>query len=262
MTSNQGPKGEERKVQWTGGPAIAGAPVAYIVVLASVVAVLAYVPIPVSAILGIGGSFPMSQAVYPLVGFILGPWAGALAAGIGRLIGVFLAPHTASTGLLSTVVAMVTAGSAGLLVQRRGRSWVLAVAVFVLAALAYIGRGMTVDVDLALGLQSTWVNLLGIVLWLLPTRLLARDWIGDARPTRLAAGLALGSWIVNTASFIVPNALMYNLLFRWPAAQWRLLTVVSPLEHVFRTVVGTVVGTGVILGLRAIGAVRPRDAGY
>ncbi len=260
--SNHVPLGQERKVELIGGPSIAGAPIAYIIVLAAVVAVLAYVPIPVSAILGIGGAFPMSQAVYPLVGIILGPGAGALAAGIGRLIGVFLAPHTASTGLLSTLIAMVTAGSAGLFVQRKGRTWLLAVALFVISLLAYVGRGLTVDVDLALGLQSTWVNILGIALWLLPTRGWASSRIADERPGRLTSGLALACWIVNTSSYIFANSLMYNLLFRWPAAQWQLLTVVAPIEHLFRTIVGTVIGAGVILGLRAIGAIKPAGAGY
>ena len=263
MTTNNTPKGEERKVVLMGGAAIDGAPIAYVIVLAAVVAVLSFIPIPVSAVLGLGGTFPLSQAVYPLVGFLLGPWAGALAAGVGRVIGVFIAPHTASAGLLSTVVAVVTAWAGGILVQKK-RAWLFIIMwiVFLLAFAAYVGGGLNADVNLSLALESTFINWTALVLWLLPTRRLARSWIADENPVKLGAGLALGTWIVNTSSFLVANALFYNLLFRWPAVQWQALIVIAPVEHLFRVAVGTVIGVGVILGVRAIGLVKPAKAGY
>jgi len=262
MASNSAPRGEERKVPLVGGTTIDGAPIAYVIVLAAVVAVLSFVPIPISAVLGLGGTFPLSQAIYALVGFVLGPWAGALAAGIGRIIGVFLAPHTASSGLLSAAVAVVTAWAGGVLVQKKGLLWLCPPILFAMALVAYVGRGLTVDVSLGLGLSSTFINWLAIILWLTPARTLARDWIAAASPLRLAAGLALGSWIVNTGSFLVANALFYNLLYRWPAIQWKALIGIAPVEHAFRVAVGTAIGTGVILGLRAIGLLKPARAGY
>ena len=72
---SQAPLGEEREIKFLGGTAIDGAPVAYIVVLAAVVVGLAFVPL--SAVIGSGKSFPMSQAIFPLIGWILGPIAGA-----------------------------------------------------------------------------------------------------------------------------------------------------------------------------------------
>ena len=262
MTSNAAPHGEERQVRVSGDVTVDGAPIAYVIALAAVVSALSFVPIPISAVLGFGGAFPLSQAVYPLVGFILGPWAGALAAGIGRIIGVFIAPHTASTGLLSTAVAIVTAWAGGVLVQKKGSLWLLPPIVFVLAFVAYVGRGLTVDVSLGLALASTFVNWLAILLWLSPIRGLVRSWIADESPVKLGVGLALGSWIVNTGSFLVANAIFYNLLSRWPAIQWKALVGLAPVEHAFRAVVGTAIGVGVILGLRAIGLVKPTKAGY
>ncbi len=264
MSADDTPKGEERRVELARGAAIDGAPIAYVIVLAAVVAVLSFIPIPISAVLGLGGTFPLSQAIYPLVGFILGPWAGALAAGVGRLIGVFIAPHTASTGLLSTVVAVVTAWAGGILVQRKRNEWLFACMwiLFLLAFIAYVGRGLAIDVDPGLALRSTFINWFSLILWLLPTRNLARAWIANENAAKLAAGLAVATWVVNTSSFLVANALFYNLLFRWPAIQWQALTLLAPIEHLFRVVVGTVIGVGVILGLRAIGLVKPEKAGY
>ena len=93
------PSGQERHVESFEAVAIDGAPIAYVVALTAVVAALGFVPF--SVILGSGYSFPLSQAVYPLVGWILGPIAGAVAAGTGRLVGVFIAPHTAGVLPLS-----------------------------------------------------------------------------------------------------------------------------------------------------------------
>ncbi|MFN2109907.1 MAG: hypothetical protein ACK2UI_09615, partial [Anaerolineae bacterium] len=82
------PTGEEREVALSRGASIDGAPIAYIVTLAAVVAVLTVVPIPITFVLGTGKNFPMSQGVYPLMGWLLGPFAGALADGIGALAGL------------------------------------------------------------------------------------------------------------------------------------------------------------------------------
>lgn len=60
------PSGPERSVQFHGSAAIDGAPVAYIVVLAAVVTTLSFIPF--SVVLSSGGSFPMSQGVFGLVG--------------------------------------------------------------------------------------------------------------------------------------------------------------------------------------------------
>ena len=261
MTADGTPKGEEREVERVSGVTVDGAPIAYIIVWAAIVFGLSFVPLPISMVLGIGGTFPLSQTVYPVLGFILGPWAGALAAGIGRLLGVFSAPHTSTVGILSTIVAMATAAAGGLLVEKKGHTWLLAPIVFVLALVFYIASGLGSGVTLGLALLSTAVNWIGILLWLLPTRMLARDWIARQGTARLAAGLALGSWIVNTSSYIVPNALFYPI-FKWPPAQWTLLAGVAPVEHLFRTLAGAVIGVGVITGLRAIGLVKPSRAGY
>ncbi len=101
------PSGEEREVRHLGSATIDGAPVAYVVALAGVIAVLAFVPL--SVVLGSGKSFPLSQSIYPLVGWLLGPVAGAVADGVGALVGVFLAPHTSALPLATVIGASMGA---------------------------------------------------------------------------------------------------------------------------------------------------------
>jgi hypothetical protein len=260
VTSHVAPQGEERKVKRLVGVAIDGAPIVYVVLWAAVIVALSFVIIPVSLVLGVGKSFPLSQAVYPLVGIVLGPWAGALAAVVGRVIGLAFAPLTA-TGPFSPLVALVVAAAGGILVEKAGNKWLLALGAFAVAFVAYIGLGMTRGISLGLALRSTWVNWVGVLLWVLPTRRLARAWIASPDPAKLAAGLVLGCWMVNTSCYIVANALFYPIT-PWTAPEWELLALVSPVEHVVRTVVGSILGMGVILGLRAIGLVKPTKAGY
>ena len=111
------PLGEEREVRRSSGVSLDGAPLTYIVTLAATVAVLAFVPL--SVVLGSGKSFPLSQGIYPLVGWLLGPVAGAVADGIGALIGVFLAPHT-STFPVATILGALAGGLAAGALARRG----------------------------------------------------------------------------------------------------------------------------------------------
>lgn len=259
MTASEGPKGEERKVRWTGGETIDGAPVAYIIVLAAVVAVLA--SIPGSVAFGLNERLPVfGQAMCPLLGFILGPWAGALAAGVGRLISV-VALAGGGAGLYSVPFFMAWAAAAGILVEKKGRTWLLALAVFVLTYIWYIGSALR-DIDWRLALLATIVNITGLLLWLLPTRTLARDWIAKENPAKLAVGLALGCWIVNANGHTMSNAFVYNVVFRWTPADWLNIAAAVPLEQLVRMVTGTVIGVGVITGLRAIGLVKPAKAGY
>jgi len=84
--------GEERQIKRVSGAAIDGAPITYVIALAAVVAALAAVPL--SIVIGTGKSFPLSQAIYPLAGWLLGPVAGGVADGVGALVGTWLFPQT------------------------------------------------------------------------------------------------------------------------------------------------------------------------
>ena len=55
------PRGVERKAVFLESASIGGAPVAYVIVLATVAAVLCFIPFSVA--LASGSSFPMSQGV-------------------------------------------------------------------------------------------------------------------------------------------------------------------------------------------------------
>ena len=256
------PTGQEREVKSLGGAAIDGAPVAYIVVLAAVVAALAF--IPMSIVMASGGSFPMNQGVLSILGWVLGPIAGALSALIGSLIGVFIAPHTAGVPAITVLGAVVTAFAAGAMVRegKRGWWWIPIIVVTIIAFFVYIGRALFMNgVSLQSVILGSFIDWSAILLFILPTRKLFTKLIQSENIAKLATGLFLGTWTTFGLAHACQSAITYTM-FNWPEEVWIMLIPMMPFENAMRALVAAVVGTGVIVGLRAIGIVRPQKALY
>jgi|GEM_PF-305952 len=264
--------GEEREVRHAGGVAIDGAPVAYLIALAAAVAALSFIPF--SVILAAGGSFPLSQGIYGLVGWILGPVAGGIACGIGRLIGVFVAPHTAGPVPLASVWgAAIASLAAGTMSTDRSTDrtectssrrwwWIPLSAFFVIEFLLFVGRAILVNgVSVRVALLNSFVNWSAILLYVLPTRILIARLINSRNVGALAAGLFLGTWMIAGLSHLSVTVILYYIL-NWPPEVWATLIPIIPMENLFRSLVGAVIGTGVIAGLRATDLVRPKNALY
>jgi hypothetical protein len=256
------PQGEERKVQFLGGAAIDGAPVAFIVVLAAVVTALSFIPF--SVVLASGGSFAMSEGILPLVGWILGPIAGAVASGIGRLIAVFVAPQTAGVPVVTVWSAIITSFSAGAMVlgAKRNNWWIPLTVLFVIFWLLFAGRAVVQNgITLYAAIAGSFLDWSGILLFALPTRTLAARWINSKNIGLTAVGLFLGTWMIAGVGHVSAAVITY-FMFNWPQDVWVMLIPIIPMENLFRCLVGTVIGTGVIAGLRAIGLVKPTEAIY
>lgn len=262
MTTTSKPSGEEREVKFLGGAAIDGAPVAYIVVLAAVVTALAFIPF--SVVLASGGSFPMSQGIFGLIGWVLGPIGGAVASGIGTLIGAFVAPHTAGVWPVSVYGAVVTSFAAGVMVWGGTRkAWWIGVEILaILSFLLFVGRAILLNgVTFGNAILGSFVDWSSIILFALPTRILFARWISSKNIGMVALGLFLGTWMTFGLAHVCQSAITY-FMFNWPEEVWVMLIPLIPIEFLSRCAIGTVIGTGVIAGLRAIGLVKPTNAIY
>ena len=260
--SEKVPAGEERKVAFLGGAAIDGAPIAYIIVLAAVVTVLSFIPF--SFVLATGGAFPLSQAIFGLVGFVLGPIAGGIASGIGQLLGVFIAPHTSSVpavGILGAIVGSFAGGS--MVVSGKRKAWGFWVGVFgLLATFAYLGRAyFSNHVSFYAVFWGGLLQWLGCLLYILPTRTLFARWIGNKNLGFVALGMFFGTWVAFAVDHVTMSAITYYM-FNWPEEVFIMLIPIIPVEYLIRMVTAAVIGTGVIAGLRAIGIVKPDHAIY
>ncbi|HRE82569.1 MAG TPA: hypothetical protein PLN52_16105 [Opitutaceae bacterium] len=256
------PAGPERTVVFLGSAAIAGAPVAYVIVLSAVVAVFSFIPFSIA--LSAGSSFPMAQGLYTLNGWLLGPWAGAAASGVGALVGVFLAPHTSGIPWITVGGAAMGAIFAGAIApgpHRRRLAWLL----MLLVALEVVVYGHHAIVRNGV---RPWVLIFGylthvvaIALFVLPTRSWMATLIASPNLKRVALGLFLATWTAASLMMFTESLLSY-LLLNWPEQLFIMFIGVIPLEHAARSGIGAVVGTGVIAGLRAMSLVKPREATY
>ncbi|MEG3439939.1 hypothetical protein V0288_22620 [Pannus brasiliensis CCIBt3594] len=256
------PEGEERKVEPVNSAAIDGAPIAYIVVLAAIVTTLSFIPF--SIVLASGGSMPLSQGIFPLVGWLLGPVAGATASGIGTLIGAFLAPYTAGIPQLSILGAILASFVAGsMVIGKKRRAWWFWLAIaFLLPLYIYASRAIGLNgISPRLFIAGAFVDLSGLLLWILPTRTLFARFIHSPNLGLVAIGLFGGTWMASGLSHLGLVAITYSI-FNWPREVWQFLVPVVPVENLVRSGVGTAIGVGVIAGLRAIGLVKPREAIY
>jgi hypothetical protein len=263
MTEIHIPEGREREVKTMGGAAIDGTPITYIVVLAAVVAVLAFIPFSIA--LGSGKGMPLSQSIYPLLGWLLGSWAGALASIIGTLISVFLAPHTAGSfpiiAIWGGAIASFAAGAMGANHKRRfwylGLTLLFGLELTTYAYLAIIRNGIPINTFI-LGAFIDWSS---ILLFLLPTRNLFASLISSSSFVKVAIGIFGGTWTICGIAHLCQVPFTYYL-FNWPEPIWNALIPIIPVENVMRGVAGAVIGTGVISGLRAINLVQPKESLY
>jgi hypothetical protein len=168
--------------------------------------------------------------------------------------------------VVGAVVGSLTAGvmTAAAHPSRRGRAWwwlpvavILVVAYGVYMAWAALRNGVA-PYALALG---SFINWSALLLWLLPTRGMVARWIRHDDLKRVTAGVAVGTWVAAGLSHMAAGMVMY-FITNWPQAIWLGMAALAPFEHGLRTLVGTVIGTGVIAGLRATGLVKPTWAGY
>ena len=69
--------------------------------------------LPTIPILGTGGTFSISSALFPLSGIFFGPVAGALCSAAGGFLGNLIAPHTAWMGLFTFIMGTTTSFTSG-----------------------------------------------------------------------------------------------------------------------------------------------------
>lgn len=256
------PLGPERTVTFIGGAAIGGAPVAYVIVFAAVVAVLSFIPFSIA--LSAGSSFPVAQGVYSLMGWLLGPWAGVVASGVGSLVGVLLAPHTAGVPWITVGGAAFGALCAGAIAPGKARRplALALVAVIVVMVTVFTHHAVVVNGVRPLVFFTGYLtHFAAIALFVLPTRTWMGRLIVSADLKRVAVGLFLGTWTAASLMMFGESMVSY-LLFNWPGELFVLFAGIVPVEHTARSVVGAVIGTGVISGLRAMALVKPREATY
>jgi hypothetical protein len=205
----------------------------------------------------------MSQSIYPLIGWLLGPLAGAVTNGVGVLLGTFVFPHMSSVPFVGALGAALTGLAAGNMCAREKRRWwwLPLAGIFGVFLFLYVLRASLNGVTWWVMLLGMFLDWSGLLLYVLPTRRLFGRLIGDENLTRVSMGLFGGTWMIAGLYHLVAATLSYYVQ-AWPNDVWLVFAPMAPVEHLLRCLVATVIGTGVIAGLRATGLVKPKHACY
>lgn len=216
---------EEEVFERGGMATIFGAPISWIALFGAICAVTTVIPF-YFYVTG-GGYVSVASGLFmPLAGQVLGPWAGTLAAFVGGLIGMFIAPGGFPLGLLDVILSGAIFGLSAGLMTRKWR-WVMLIWWIINLAMIFLfpyripgeAGGFGAPEEPAFTLSWTYV-LLAFVVWLalgpLTTNLLSK-WARKGSPVWLQTiSLLLIAYIYRSA--MQPMwSLPYYYIFEWPA---------------------------------------------
>jgi len=210
---------------------------------------------PLAPMIGVvGKSITMAAVMAPLVGVLLGPYLGAVTAGLGGIVGASLA-QGGSFNPISFLPGTAAAFCAGLLYHRKERACILLYAVFLLALIFYPPVG-----PFWLYPSFAWFQLAGLLILVSPLRSKAIDFARSQQSsTKLLLGISVICFIATMFAHVV-GCLVFEIT-GWPLvfpqldfwqSTWRFLTFVYPIERIVITALATLIGLPLIKTFEAI----------
>lgn len=225
MSEEQKPVADVEEEFARGGMAtIAGAPISWTALFAAICAVTTIIPF-YFYVTG-GGYVSVASGLFmPLAGQVLGPWAGTIAAFVGGLIGMFIAPGGFPLGIVDVILSGAIFGLAAGLMTKKLR-WVflgwwiinLGMVAFFPYRIPGAAAGFDAPVEPAYSLSWTYV-FIAFILWLvfgpLTTDLLHK-WAKRGSPVHLQTISLLLYAIIFRSSMQPMWSLPYYFIFDWP----------------------------------------------
>jgi len=221
-------------------------------VFASMYAVLSTQPLfPVIG--AVGKFFTFALIIAPLVGLIIGPYRGALAASIGGFIGWFVAPQYGALMYFSFVPGAATALCSGYLYKGRWKTFVAIYSVLFLIYGFYPAIG-----PLWLYPPFVWFHLLGLFFLISQVKLKTNKMLSHSHLPELTFGVGVVSLIATLFGHVVGGLIfeavspIYFPSVNWTNL-WQGLVFVYPLERSIVVLISILIGVPLIKALRANG---------
>lgn len=201
--------------------------------------------LPAFPVIGTGVTFNVANCLTPLAGIFFGPWAGAIAAGVGGFIGQLIAPHTVLFGPLQFTIAVLGAMASGFAMQKRWWFPALVIALFG-GGWYLLPSGRAAWPTPLLYLLGFAAILVGIFLSRKENPLLSKD----------RAKMSVGILCASLAGIVVTQA-MGNLwaliFFELPPAIWYTVLAIAPVERLLFGIGAMIIGVPLLIGLPKIG---------
>lgn len=214
---------------------------AIIAVWAALIAVASLLP-AFPLIGGTGGTFSLGNAIIPLSGVLFGPWAGAIAAGVGGFLGQMLAPNTVVFGPLQFILSIISAMVAGFAMQKK---WIWPLLAMVVLTILFwlIPPGNTAPLLPLVYIPSYLGILLGWFVF--------RNWISSPNRAKLFVAVFC-CMIAGTQVNQAGGNVWALLLFALPKEVWYAILPIAPVERIIFALAGTIIGTPLLVGLPKI----------
>jgi hypothetical protein len=231
-------------------PKITTKQIALIAVFSALYAVFRIIPI--GPMIGLSSSFSLSDALAPLIGIILGPFAGGATVIIGTFSAMALGKAPVFMGL-DFLPALVNAVAIGFLIRRK---WVPVVALYATVLAIFLLSPYTlliVQVG-SIPIPFMWMHLIALIVLLSPLRSIAINNIRKSNLAYLAVSIAIIVFIGTMLQHLTGN-LLFQLVFGQPiggyttatfAGYWTMIFYAYPIERTVMIVIATIIGVPLI----------------
>ena len=216
--------------------------VASISVFAALYVVLGFIPL--FYIFGAYGQFITAALVLaPITGIALGPAGGTLAIAIGGIAGMAMT-GSMPMGIFTFLPGTFDALCVGL--AFRGK-WHISAAIFAVFILAFAALP-----SIGAAKYFIWFHALALLILLSPASTLARQYAKNSDPQKIVMGVGVLTFIGVLIDHIV-GSLFFQILSPISPSIWEAVAFIYPIERVLVTIVATIIGAGMIKGIRASG---------
>jgi len=213
---------------------------AIIAVWAALIAVASLLP-AFPLIGGTGGTFSLGNALTPLSGILFGPFAGAIASGIGAFLGQLLAPNTVIFGPLQFALPFLGALIAGFAMQKK---WYLALAMYVINVIAFLLlRSDAFVFHFIVYAPQLIAILFG---WFV-----AKDWISSPNRAKILVAVFCCALAGTQVEQGIGNVWAI-LLFGLPKEVFYSVMPIAPIERSLFALGSAIIGTPLLIGLPKI----------
>lgn len=228
--------------------------VALIAIFSALYAILRYIPL--GPMIGMPANFSFSDALAPLLGIILGPFAGGVTVIIGTFAAAALGKPLVFLGL-DFLPALVNCVAVGLLMKRKwipvAALYILLIGLFVISpySLALVQVG-------SLAIPFVWLHVIALILLISPLRSKAVDNVKKTNIPRLTVSLAVLVFIGTMLQHLTGN-LLFQLILGPPvgnwtvsqfAAVWNVAFYAYPVERMLMTLIAVLIGVPLIIAIK------------
>lgn len=199
---------------------------------------------PLFYIFGSYGQFiTAALLIAPIIGIVLGPVGGTLAITIGGIAGMAL------TGNMPMSIFSFLPGTFNALCVGfafRGK-WYASAVIFAVVILAFASLP-----SIGVAKYFVWFHAFALLILLSPASTLAVEYAKSADPQKIVMGVGILAFVGVLIDHIV-GSLIFQILTPLPQSVWEAVAFIYPIERVLVTIVATIIGVGIIRGVRASG---------